>query len=167
MESKKYKVAVIGGDGIGPEVCDAAKRVMQRTAELDGHIAFEFTDVPWGCTWYKENGRMMPEDGLEILKGFDAILLGAVGRPDVPDHVSLHGLLIAVRQGFDQYVNLRPVKLLKGSPSTSSASGALGGIWMPFAIYSDLVIYSNAFRALRALNSGLLHWFSSAAKQKR
>ncbi|MBQ4411176.1 MAG: tartrate dehydrogenase, partial [Firmicutes bacterium] len=71
---------------------------------------------PWGCTWYKESGRMMPEDGFDILKGYDAILLGAVGRPDVPDHVSLHGLLIAIRQGFDQYVNLRPVKLLKGAP---------------------------------------------------
>ncbi len=116
MDRKRYKVAVIGGDGIGPEVCDAAKQVMQRVSELDGRIAFEFTDFPWGCSWYKENGRMMPEDGLDILKNFDAILLGAVGRPDVPDHISLHGLLIAIRQGFDQYVNLRPVKLLKGAP---------------------------------------------------
>ena len=116
MERKKYKVAVIGGDGIGPEVCDAAKQVMNVIAEKDGTVSFDFTDFPWGCTWYKENGRMMPEDGLEILKGSDAILLGAVGRPDVPDHVSLHGLLIAIRQGFDQYVNLRPVKLLKGAP---------------------------------------------------
>ncbi|MBQ3660874.1 MAG: tartrate dehydrogenase [Firmicutes bacterium] len=116
MECKNYRVAVIGGDGIGPEVCDAAKQVLQKTAEQDGRIAFTFTDLPWGCTWYKESGRMMPEDGFDILKGYDAILLGAVGRPDVPDHVSLHGLLIAIRQGFDQYVNLRPVKLLKGAP---------------------------------------------------
>ena len=116
MDGKKYKVAVIGGDGIGPEVCDAAKQVMQRVSKLDGNIAFDFTDFPWGCGWYKEHGRMMPEDGLEILKSYDAILLGAVGRPDVPDHVSLHGLLIAIRQGFDQYVNLRPVKLLRGAP---------------------------------------------------
>ena len=116
MERKNYKVAVIGGDGIGPEVCDAAKQVLRKIAEEDGQIDFTFTDLPWGCTWYKESGRMMPEDGLDILKGYDAILLGAVGRPDVPDHVSLHGLLIAIRQGFDQYVNLRPVKLLKGAP---------------------------------------------------
>ena len=116
MDCKKYKVAVLGGDGIGPEVCEAAKQVMRRVAERDGKLAFDFTDYPWGCTWYKENGRMMPEDGLEILKGYDAILLGAVGRPDVPDHISLHGLLIAIRQGFDQYVNLRPVKLLRGAP---------------------------------------------------
>ena len=116
MECKNYRVAVIGGDGIGPEVCDAAKQVLQKIAEKDGQIAFTFTDFPWGCTWYKESGRMMPEDGLDILKDYDAILLGAVGRPDVPDHVSLHGLLIAIRQGFDQYVNLRPVKLLKGAP---------------------------------------------------
>ena len=116
MDGKKYRVAVIGGDGIGPEVCEAAKQVMQRVSELDGQIAFDFTDFPWSCGWYKEHGRMMPEDGLDILKGYDAILLGAVGRPDVPDHVSLHGLLIAIRQGFDQYVNLRPVKLLRGAP---------------------------------------------------
>ncbi len=116
MERKNYKVAVIGGDGIGPEVCDAAKQVLRKIAEEDWQIDFTFTDLPWGCTWYKESGRMMPEDGLDILKGYDAILLGAVGRPDVPDHVSLHGLLIAIRQGFDQYVNLRPVKLLKGAP---------------------------------------------------
>ena len=116
MERKNYRVAVIGGDGIGPEVCDAAKQVLRKIAEEDGQIDFTFTDLPWGCTWYKESGRMMPEDGLDILKGYDAILLGAVGRPDVPDHVSLHGLLIAIRQGFDQYVNLRPVKLLKGAP---------------------------------------------------
>ena len=116
MECKHYRIAVIGGDGIGPEVCDAAKQVLQKIAEQDGQIAFTFTDLPWGCAWYKESGRMMPEDGLDILKGYDAILLGAVGRPDVPDHVSLHGLLIAIRQGFDQYVNLRPVKLLKGAP---------------------------------------------------
>ena len=116
MDRKKYRIAVIGGDGIGPEVCGAAKQVMQRVAERDGGLSFDFTDFPWGCGWYRENGRMMPEDGLEILKGYDAILLGAIGRPDVPDHVSLHGLLIAIRQGFDQYVNLRPVRLLKGAP---------------------------------------------------
>ena len=116
MECKKYKIAVIAGDGIGPEVCEAGKQVMQAAAEKDGRIAFAFTDFPWGCTYYKETGRMMPEDGLNILKDFDAILLGAVGRPDVPDHISLRGLLLAIRQGFDQYVNLRPVKLLEGAP---------------------------------------------------
>ena len=116
MECKKYNVAVLAGDGIGPEVCEAGRQVMQAAAEKDGHIAFTFTDHPWGCTYYKETGRMMPEDGLEILKNYDAILLGAVGRPDVPDHISLRGLLLTIRQGFDQYVNLRPVKLLKGAP---------------------------------------------------
>ena len=116
MECKKYNVAVLAGDGIGPEVCEAGKQVMQAAAEKDGQIAFHFTDHPWGCTYYKETGRMMPEDGLEILKNYDAILLGAVGRPDVPDHISLRGLLLTIRQGFDQYVNLRPVKLLKGAP---------------------------------------------------
>lgn len=116
MEQKKLNIAVIPGDGIGPEVCAAGRQVMEAAAKADGNIAFTFTEFPWGCTYYTQTGRMMPEDGLEILKGFDAILLGAVGRPDVPDHVSLHGLLLAIRQGFDQYVNLRPVKLLKGAP---------------------------------------------------
>ncbi len=113
---KIFKVAVIPGDGIGPEVLDEGIKVMNRIAELDGTVRFEFETFPWGCQYYLEKGKMMDEDGMERLKEFDAIYLGAVGYPGVPDHISLWDLLLRIRKGFDQYVNLRPVKLLKGAP---------------------------------------------------
>ena len=89
---------------------------MDEIARLDGSFSFEWTYFPWGCNYYLENGRMMAEDGLEQLEKFDAIYLGAVGMPGVPDHVSLWDLLLVIRKHFDQYVNLRPVKLLRGAP---------------------------------------------------
>ncbi len=107
-------VAVIGGDGIGPEVVRAGMRVMEAAAGADPGLDLRFTEFPWGCEYYLEHGRMMPEDGLETLKGFDEIYLGAVGWPTVPDHVSLWGLLLPIRRHFDQYVNLRPARLLRG-----------------------------------------------------
>ena len=113
---KTYKVAVIGGDGIGPEVIAEGVKVLHAVAALDGSFRFEFTHYPWGCEYYLQNGRMMPEDGMEKLSKADAIFLGAVGAPGVPDHISLWDLLLTIRKGFDQYVNLRPVKLLKGAP---------------------------------------------------
>jgi tartrate dehydrogenase/decarboxylase/D-malate dehydrogenase len=85
-------------------------------AKLDGGFDFEFTFFPWGCEYYLKEGRMMAEDGLERLKEHDAIFLGAVGYPGVPDHISLWDLLLVIRKSFDQYINLRPVKLLKGAP---------------------------------------------------
>ncbi len=111
-----YKIAVIAGDGIGPEVIAEGVKVLERVAELDGGFQFEFTHFPWGCEYYLKEGRMMAEDGLEQLQNFDAILLGAVGYPGVPDHISLWDLLLVIRKHFDQYINLRPVKLLKGAP---------------------------------------------------
>lgn len=113
---KTYRIAVIAGDGIGPEVVKEGMRVLEHAARKDGSFAFSFCEFPWGCDYYLKNGRMMPEDGMEQLAGFDAILLGAVGDPRVPDHISLWDLLLKIRKGFDQYVNLRPVKLLKGAP---------------------------------------------------
>lgn len=112
---KEYQIAVIGGDGIGPEVAREGVKILQRAAVLDGGFSFAFTELPWGCAYYHQTGRMMPADGLEQLRRFDAIFLGAVGDPSVPDNVSLHGLLLAIRRGFDQYVNLRPIKLLHGA----------------------------------------------------
>ena len=112
-----YKIAVIGGDGIGPEVVDVGVKVLREVAKLDGTFNFEFTYFPWGCEFYKETGKMMDDDGIEQLKKFDAIFLGAVGAPGVPDHISLWGLLLAIRKSFDQYINLRPVKLLRGAPT--------------------------------------------------
>ena len=113
---KKYTISVIGGDGIGPEVIAEGVKILKEVAVLDGGMRFEFKDYPWGCEYYLKEGRMMPEDGLRRLRDSDAIFLGAVGYPGVPDHISLWGLLLAIRKEFDQYVNLRPVKLLKGAP---------------------------------------------------
>lgn len=111
-----HKIAVIPGDGIGPEVIAEGCKVLECVARLDGGFRFEFDTFPWGCEYYLKTGSMMAEDGIEQLKGYDAIFLGAVGFPGVPDHVSLWGLLLTIRKSFDQYVNLRPVKLLKGAP---------------------------------------------------
>ncbi len=111
------EIAVIGGDGIGPEVTDAGVRVLEAAAKGEPSLELGFTSLPWGCEYYLEHGRMMPEDALETLAGHDAIFLGAVGWPTVPDHLSLWGLLLPIRRGFDQYVNLRPARLLKGVKS--------------------------------------------------
>jgi tartrate dehydrogenase/decarboxylase/D-malate dehydrogenase len=107
-------VAVIGGDGIGPEVVRSGIRVMEAAATSDPSLDLAFTEFSWGCEYYLEHGRMMPESGIETLRGFDEIFLGAVGWPTVPDHVSLWGLLLPIRRRFDQYVNLRPARLLRG-----------------------------------------------------
>ena len=111
-----FKIAVIAGDGIGPEVISEGVKVLDAVSELDKTFKFEFTYFPWGCEYYKRTGKMMSEDGIEQLKNFDAIFLGAVGAPGVPDHISLWDLLLVIRKKFDQYINLRPVKLLKGAP---------------------------------------------------
>jgi tartrate dehydrogenase/decarboxylase / D-malate dehydrogenase len=108
---KTYRIALIPGDGIGHEVVPEAVRVLEAAAE---GFAFEFTPFEWGCEYFLRTGRMMPEDGLEQLRPFDAIFLGAIGHPSVPDHVSLRELLLRIRFGFDLYVNLRPVEILAG-----------------------------------------------------
>lgn len=113
---KKYKMAVIAGDGIGPEVIAEGVKVLDAIAAIDGGFKFEWTFFPWGCEYYLANGKMMDDNGIETLRRFDAIYLGAVGAPGVPDHISLWDLLLVIRKSFDQYVNLRPVKLLRGAP---------------------------------------------------
>lgn len=110
-----YNVAAIPGDGIGREVLDAARKVCDAGGKHFG-FTIAWTQFDWSCDRYRTTGRMMPEDGLDTLNAFDAILLGAVGQPDVPDHISLWGLLIPIRRGLRQYVNLRPVRLLRGVP---------------------------------------------------
>jgi tartrate dehydrogenase/decarboxylase / D-malate dehydrogenase len=113
-----YRLAVIAGDGIGPEVIPEGLAAIRRAGEVTGAFAIETVDYPWSCAWYLEHGAMMPPDGLAQLADADAIYLGAVGLPGaVPDHVSLWGLLLPIRQGFDQYVNLRPCAVLEGIPS--------------------------------------------------
>lgn len=111
--SSRFHIAVIGGDGIGPEVVEVAIPLVERAAARAG-ARLEWTRFPWGCDHYRETGRMMPADALERLRAFDAIYLGAVGRPDVPDHVSVWELILPIRQRFDQYINLRPMRLLPG-----------------------------------------------------
>ena len=111
---KKFTVNLIPGDGIGVDVICETVRLLKFLSELHGGLQFEFNTLEWSCQYYLKNHRMMPPDGLEILRDCDAILLGAVGFPGVPDHVSLRELLLPIRVGFDQYVNLRPVKLLPG-----------------------------------------------------
>ena len=113
---KTHKIAVIAGDGIGPEVIAEGVKALDCVAAADGGFRFEYMYFPWGCEYYLQNGRMMPEDGMDTLAAFDAIFLGAVGYPGVPDHISLRDLLLRIRRGFDQYVNVRPVRLLRGAP---------------------------------------------------
>ncbi|MGL4608303.1 MAG: tartrate dehydrogenase [Trueperaceae bacterium] len=114
---KTLNIACIPGDGIGPEVMKSSMEVLNALADAHGGLKFNFTEFPWSCQYYLRHGHMMPGDGLKQLKAFDAIFLGAVGFPTVPDHVSLWGLLVPIRRGFDQYVCLRPVKLLPGVKS--------------------------------------------------
>ena len=113
--TKIVKIALIPGDGIGKEVMPEGVRVLEAAASKYG-LNLEWTKFDWSCETYLETGQMMPEDGIDQLSPFDAIYLGAVGFPSVPDHVSLWGLLIPIRREFDQYVNLRPVRLFEGVP---------------------------------------------------
>ena len=108
-------VAVIPGDGIGTEVMPEGMRVLEAAGNAHG-IDFAWSEFDWSCETYLKTGRMMPEDGIEQLSKFDAIYLGAAGFPTVPDHISLWGLLIPIRREFDQYINLRPVRLFDGVP---------------------------------------------------
>lgn len=114
---KTYHIAAIPADGIGPEVIDAGLDVLQALAQRDGQFNVAVTSFDWGSDYFKTNGQMMPADGLEQLKPFDAIFFGAVGAPDVPDHITLWGLRLPICQGFDQYANIRPTRVLPGIKS--------------------------------------------------
>lgn len=110
----KYKIAAIPADGIGPEVIEAGIRVIKAVEKRLNGVEFDFTTFDWGSDYYRKNGEMMPKDGLEQLKPYDAIYFGAVGAPDIPDHITLWGLRLPICQGFDQYANVRPTKILTG-----------------------------------------------------
>ncbi len=121
--TKTFKIAEYPGDGIGPEVMAEALRVLGRVQELDGTFKLEFTQLPWGVEYYKQHGTVVPDDFLEIVRPFDAILLGAVGWPDlIPDHVTL-APLVKIRQAFDQYACVRPSKLFPGVRSVLAGKG--------------------------------------------
>jgi tartrate dehydrogenase/decarboxylase/D-malate dehydrogenase len=111
-----HRIAVIRGDGIGHEVIPAGLSAIEAALRGTG-IGVQFTEFPWGCDYYLRHGRMMDEDAITRLAAFDAIYFGAVGAPSVPDHISLWQLILPIRQRFDQYVNLRPIRLLPGVAS--------------------------------------------------
>lgn len=111
---RTLKIAAIPADGIGPEVIEAGLEVLEALGRRTGSLAFDVTNFDWGSGYYRKHGVMMPEDGLDQLRPFDAIYFGAVGAPDVPDHISLWGLRLPICQGFDQYANVRPTRILPG-----------------------------------------------------
>jgi tartrate dehydrogenase/decarboxylase / D-malate dehydrogenase len=120
---RQYRLAAVPGDGIGKEVVPAAIEVLDAVAAVHD-FTLEWHTVPWGCEHYLEHGEMMPPDGLDTLRPYDAVFLGAVGHPDVPDHVSLWGLLIPIRRGFRQAVNVRPSRVFDGVLSPLSSADA-------------------------------------------
>jgi tartrate dehydrogenase/decarboxylase/D-malate dehydrogenase len=122
MAGRRHRIAVIAGDGIGQEVIPAGITVLTKAASLGG-LDLEFVEFPWGCEFYRRTGTMMDADALDRLAAFDAIYLGAVGDPSVPDHVSVWELILPIRQRFDQYINLRPMRLLPGVPGPLAGRG--------------------------------------------
>ena len=121
----EYKLAVIPGDGVGLEVIAEGAKVLHALAAATPGLTFQYSEFPWGSQYYRETGRLMPEDGLEQLKACDAILFGAVGDPEIPDHITLQGLLLPMRRGFDQGVCIRPAYLHPGvaSPLAGKMAG--------------------------------------------
>jgi len=111
---KTYSIATIPGDGIGKEVIPAGQEVLQALANASGQFNFEFENFGWGGDWYRAHGEMMPADGLDALRHKDAILFGSAGDPQIPDHITLWGLRLKICQGFDQYANVRPTRILPG-----------------------------------------------------
>ena len=110
---KIYKIACIPGDGIGKEVIPAGQQVLQALAATQ-NFGFTFTSFGWGGDWFRQHGEMMPSDGLDALRGMDAILFGSAGDANIPDHITLWGLRLKICQGFDQYANVRPTRILPG-----------------------------------------------------
>lgn len=148
---RNYKIAAIPADGIGPEVISAGVEVLQALTRHDEQLKFDVQTFDWGSDYYKQHGVMMPEDGLQMLKQFDAIYFGAVGAPDVPDHITLWGLRLPICQGFDQYANVRPTKILPGvtSPLRNRGPGDLD--WVIVRENSEGEYSGNGGRAHRGL----------------
>ena len=117
MSGRTYRIAAIPGDGIGTEVVEAGIEVLEAVARRDGGFAFSFDRFDWGGEYYKQHGRMMPQDGRDRIRDHDAILFGSAGHPEIPDHVTLWGLRLAICQPFDQYANVRPTRVLRGVPT--------------------------------------------------
>lgn len=148
---RNYSIAAIPADGIGPEVISAGIEVLHALSRQDPDLKFTIETFDWGSDYYKRHGVMMPETGLQTLKKFDAIYFGAVGAPDVPDHITLWGLRLPICQGFDQYANVRPTKILPGvtSPLRNRGPGDLD--WVIVRENSEGEYSGNGGRAHRGL----------------
>ncbi|MFS2011956.1 tartrate dehydrogenase [Azospirillum sp. CT11-132] len=148
---REYAIATIPADGIGPEVIAAGTTVLEALQERIDDVKFNFQNFDWGSDYYKKHGVMMPTDGLETLKAFDAIYFGAVGAPDVPDHITLWGLRLPICQGFDQYANVRPTKILPGITSPLRHVGPGDLDWVIVRENSEGEYSGNGGRAHRGL----------------
>lgn len=148
---RHYAIAAIPADGIGPEVISAGVEVLKALTRQDPQLKLTFETFDWGSDYYKQHGVMMPETGLQTLKNFDAIYFGAVGAPDVPDHITLWGLRLPICQGFDQYANVRPTKILPGitPPLRNCGPGDLD--WVIVRENSEGEYSGNGGRAHRGL----------------
>lgn len=148
---RNYSIAAIPADGIGPEVISAGVAVLHALTRHDPQLTFAVQTFDWGSDYYKQHGVMMPEDGLQTLKTFDAIYFGAVGAPDVPDHITLWGLRLPICQGFDQYANVRPTKILPGVTSPLRNRGPDDLDWVIVRENSEGEYSGNGGRAHRGL----------------
>ena len=148
---RTHKIAAIPADGIGPEVIAAGVEVLSALASQDGGFSFEFEHFDWGTDRYKATGRLMPENGADQLKDFDAIFFGAVGAPDVADHITLWGLRLAICQPLDQYANVRPTRILPGISSPLRNADADSLDWIIVRENSEGEYAGNGGRAHRGL----------------
>jgi len=143
---KEYKIALYPGDGIGIDVLDQAVRVLERAQEHAGGFELKMTRIPWGGDYYRQHGRVAPEDYLEVLRPFDAIFLGALGDPErIPDHIALEPL-IRIRQSFDQYSCLRPCQLFRGVPSPLANPGSIDLVVLRENSEGEYVVCGGRFR---------------------
>ena len=148
---RTHRIASIPADGIGPEVVAAALETLEAVAARDGGFSLEVTHFDWGSDRYRRTGALMPADGLQQLRGHDAILFGAVGAPDIPDHVTLWGLRLPICQGFDQYANVRPTRILPGVQSPLRGVGPAELDWLIIRENSEGEYSGHGGRAHRGL----------------
>jgi len=178
-----YKIAVIPGDGIGPEVLKEGIKILNIISKFDSSLHFEYEYFPWGCEYYTKHGVMMDQDGIDQLKSFDAIFLGAVGFPGVPDHISLWDLLLEIRKSFDQYINVRPIKLINGATcplkniesqdidmifirENSEGEYAGAGDWLYKGKENEVVIQNSVF-SRKGTERVIRYAFDVARKEKK
>ena len=148
---REYSIAAIPADGIGPEVIAAGTQVLEALGKRLGDVTFHIKSFDWGSDYYRKHGMMMPADGLDQLKPFDAIYFGAVGDPEIPDHVTLWGLRLPICQGFDQYANVRPTRILPGIASPLAKAGPGDLDWVIVRENSEGEYAGNGGRAHKGL----------------